>query len=350
MLELLWIKSLFDFAALLLGGLFLLYLKTRYPQPSLLVKGLMILLGCKIMIDLLGFVQYTSWLRVLIGLPGNLANWAVVLQLLYAPILYYSFRTTNKANLPSKTQYLWHGLPALLYLLGLFLYTSGVESNNRYFLLLVEGQFIVYALLSFTVMEGDTGLVKLLRKVLGGLVVWRALRLIEYLAWLHLQWIEEPTAWGLYILSEFVFLGTLSYWFFKVIQQPRLLQEGNQWILSASSKQRIKKRLQNLASKDKVYLDPLLSLNRLAKALQVPSHYLSQYLNRELKMTFNEWVNSHRIEECKRLIRDPDQSDRTIQSLMYAVGFNSKSTFHTAFKKSTGMTPTQYRKTRSLAE
>jgi AraC-like DNA-binding protein len=225
-----------------------------------------------------------------------------------------------------------------------------MENARTTLLLLVEGHFMVYAVLSWTIIKVETRRGALLRIVLGGLLLWRAIRAIEYVAWLLLEWITEPMAWGLYILSEVTFLGILGYFFLKVIQQPSILQEGQQWVLSHPMRQRIAQGLQDLVEKEKIYLDPLLSLDRLAKTLQVPSHYLSQYLNRELKKTFNEWVNAHRIEECKRLIGDPDQQDTTIQSLMYQVGFNSKSTFHTAFKKSTGMTPTQYRKTTFLTK
>lgn len=350
MLELLWIKSLFDFAALLLGLLFMLYLKTRYPQPSILVKGLIVFLICQMVIDLLGFIQYTSWLNALLGHPQNISHGVIVAQLSYAPVLYFCCRAANVPKLRLKIGEAWHYLPAFLYLLGALVFPSGIEDNQKYLLVIVEVHFILYAFSSLTVLKGGIPIGSLLRTVLLGLLIWRLLRLVEYLAWLHMQWIEEPTAWGLYIFSELVFLWTLGYLFFKVIRQPSLLQEGSQWVLSSSSRQRIKIGLQDLVMRDRIYLDPLLSLDRLAKALQVPPHYLSQYLNRELKMTFNEWVNSHRIEECKRLIADPKQQNRTIQSLMYQVGFNSKSTFHTAFKKNTGLTPTQFRKSISVTE
>lgn len=350
MLELLWIKSLFDFAALCLGGLFVPYLKTRYPQPSRLVKRVIILLSCKIMIDLVGFLQYTSWLRELLGISGRLTDCSLILQFCFAPILFFCCRTVHSNKAYLKASDWWHVLPAVFYMFGLIICPNKLDGISSFTLLVVELHFMIYGLLSLRLLEGGTRLIVLLRLVLIGLLVWRLLRLVEYLLWLHLHWIEEPAAWGLYILSELIFLWTLGYFFFKVIQQPSLLQEGKQWLLSTSDKQRIEEGLRNLAEREKIYLDPLLSLDRLAKALLVPSHYLSQYLNRDLKMTFNEWVNSHRIEECKCLITDPKLQDRTIQSLMYQVGFNSKSTFHTAFKKNTGMTPTQYRKAMPLAK
>ena len=46
--------------------------------------------------------------------------------------------------------------------------------------------------------------------------------------------------------------------------------------------------------------------------------------------------------EAKRRLSDPANADNILQ-VMYEAGFNSKSVFNTAFKKATGMTPTQYR-------
>lgn len=350
MLELLWIKSLFDFAAFLLAVLFIMYLQVRYPKPTLFLRMVIALLVCKIIIDLLGFIQYTTWLRELLAIPWRLSDGVIFFQLCFAPLLYLSCRAAGNGGFIFQARHWWHGLPALLYAFGWMVDAVSMENARINLLLLVEGHFLVYAILSWTILDGETRLGKLLKTVLSGLLIWRSIRAVEYLAWLQLEWIAEPTAWGLYIVSELIFLGTLGYFFLKVIQRPSTLQEGQQWMLSQANLQSIKKGLESLVEGDRIYLDPLLSLDRLAKALQVPPHYLSQYLNRELKMTFKEWVNTHRIEECKRLISDPAQQGLTIQSLMYQVGFNSKSTFHTAFKKSTGMTPLQYRKRMSLTE
>ena len=44
------------------------------------------------------------------------------------------------------------------------------------------------------------------------------------------------------------------------------------------------------------------------------------------------------------LLKDPSKTKFTVLEILYEVGFNSKSSFNTAFKKQTGLTPTQYRK------
>jgi AraC-like DNA-binding protein len=57
-------------------------------------------------------------------------------------------------------------------------------------------------------------------------------------------------------------------------------------------------------------------------------------------------INKDRIDEAKRNLFNPDKQHLTIIDIAYEVGFNSKSAFNTAFKKSTNMTPSQYKLTR----
>jgi AraC-like DNA-binding protein len=98
---------------------------------------------------------------------------------------------------------------------------------------------------------------------------------------------------------------------------------------------------------DKLYLNPELSLYDLAERVGSSSHAISQVLNDRMKMTFYEFVNLHRIEEAKRIIRDPKTAGDKIVSIAMDSGFNSLSTFNAVFRKFTDMTPSQYRRNAS---
>ena len=93
------------------------------------------------------------------------------------------------------------------------------------------------------------------------------------------------------------------------------------------------------------YLDGDLVLPQLAQQLGISANYLSQVINEQLKVNFYDFVNGYRVEEAMRLIRNSGQDKANILNIALDSGFNSKSAFYTAFKKSTSMTPTQYRKT-----
>ena len=66
---------------------------------------------------------------------------------------------------------------------------------------------------------------------------------------------------------------------------------------------------------------------------------MSSRLSRHL-----DFVNEFRIKEAKSILKDPSKKEFTVLEILYEVGFNSKSSFNTAFKKHTGLTPTQFRK------
>ncbi len=101
-------------------------------------------------------------------------------------------------------------------------------------------------------------------------------------------------------------------------------------------------RLKVLMDHERMYADEAITLGRLAKALSVTPHQLSEFLNERYSMNFRSFVNRYRIWEAERiLVEEPDSS---ILSIAFVIGFNSKTTFFRAFEKQTGMRPQEYRK------
>jgi AraC-like DNA-binding protein len=104
------------------------------------------------------------------------------------------------------------------------------------------------------------------------------------------------------------------------------------------------KRLLDLMEKEKPYTDGGLTLNKLAKALAISPHHLSQMINEQLNQNFFDFINLYRIEEAKRMLVDPARKHYSVLAISEEVGFNSKSAFNAAFKKHTQMTPSDFRK------
>jgi AraC-like DNA-binding protein len=92
----------------------------------------------------------------------------------------------------------------------------------------------------------------------------------------------------------------------------------------------------------KPYLDSELTLQKLSEQVGIPSYRLSQVMNTYLHQNFFDIINRHRVEEWKQQISVASPS-KTIQEVAFQAGFNSKSSFNTAFKKHTGQTPSEYR-------
>lgn len=120
-----------------------------------------------------------------------------------------------------------------------------------------------------------------------------------------------------------------------------------------SVKEKIKdsqvKMLVDYMEQEKPYLSAALTLDKLATQVKLPSRVLSQIINRQFDCNFFEFVNSYRVEEAKRLLADSANADKNMLNIMYDVGFNSKATFNTLFKKKVGVTPTEYRKSTLVA-
>jgi AraC-like DNA-binding protein/uncharacterized membrane protein YwzB len=101
--------------------------------------------------------------------------------------------------------------------------------------------------------------------------------------------------------------------------------------------------------KEKLYKETELTLRDLAEKLQYPSYQVSQGLNEGLGKNFYDLVNGYRVEEAKRLLVDPRNTNYTILAVGFEAGFNSKTTFNTVFKKMTGFTPTDFRERQRAA-
>lgn len=98
---------------------------------------------------------------------------------------------------------------------------------------------------------------------------------------------------------------------------------------------------------NKSYLNPEISLEIIADALKMSTSSLSQIINQKSNYNFSDYINALRVEKSKLLLTDSEFESYTILSIGLECGFNSKSTFYTAFKKFTQTTPTEYKKSKS---
>jgi AraC-like DNA-binding protein len=105
-----------------------------------------------------------------------------------------------------------------------------------------------------------------------------------------------------------------------------------------------KSRLEHLLYKDKMYLNPDLSISDLSEKMEKKSKLLSQVINQGFDMSFFDLVNTYRCEEVKHILQNSPDPKITITEAMYQAGFNSKSSFNKEFKKLTGQTPSEFKK------
>ncbi len=106
----------------------------------------------------------------------------------------------------------------------------------------------------------------------------------------------------------------------------------------------LKKALLAAMDADRPWQDSGLTLADLARRLSTTPHKLSELLNSQLEQTFYDFVNGYRVRSVQRRIESGDARSLTILSLALDAGFASKSTFNDVFKKHTGKTPSDYRR------
>ena len=121
---------------------------------------------------------------------------------------------------------------------------------------------------------------------------------------------------------------------------------GKKYAKSRLSSRRVdeyKDRLSQIMQCEQAYLQPDLTLPKLAAMAGCSVNHLSQVINSGLGISFFDYLNQHRIEYAKELLSEHDPHRRAILNIAFAAGFNSNSAFYAAFRKSSGLTPAQYR-------
>jgi len=136
--------------------------------------------------------------------------------------------------------------------------------------------------------------------------------------------------------------------------QLKMQTEGDPTILNRSSKKNVtissldKHKAQfneindNIVT-EKKFTDAALSLESLADDFNISVSFLSQLINTYSDSNFTDYINKYRVEQVKELLMDKNYTNYTILSIGLESGFNSKSTFYTAFKKHANCTPAEYK-------
>ncbi len=113
-------------------------------------------------------------------------------------------------------------------------------------------------------------------------------------------------------------------------------------LLEVSEVERISLLLLNIMKEQKPYLKSNFSLPKLAQLSHASVHVVSQVVNEAFKKNFFEWLAEYRVGEAEKILKE--SAHLKIEEVAEQVGYNSKSSFNTAFKKITGKTPSEYRR------
>ncbi|WP_431129336.1 helix-turn-helix domain-containing protein [Flagellimonas flava] len=334
MLELFWIKSLLNFVVICLSGLvlgILAYQKRKGLNRFWSFPVLLILI-----IHFFGFLRFTIWINDANPLIGLLYEYCFILNFVLGPSLLVLDQKRPYGQLQ-----LLHFLPALGALLLLFF---GVLDSTL-LVMISQLHFVGYAVLILSQANRR-------RREMGTNIKWvimmlwlgaYALHFSELFLWSQFGIISETWAWVLFILSEIMIVVSLLFLTYTLSTKKFRTGSNESSRLPVEVVLKLEKEFTNYITQPQVYTDALINLQKVAKALRVSPHHVSRYLSHHHGDSFLNIINSLRIDASREILEDDLQSAMTIQEICYTVGFNSKSTFNTAFKRKTGKTPSQYR-------
>lgn len=353
-------------------GYFVAFILFRWRRGDGQANRLLATLLLLFSITLSEYVFY--WSNYILRFP-HVAQMSDQLPFLFGPLAYLYCRTIYEGK-PLKTSDLWHFAPFIAAICVLLPWYALDAESKRAFL---EGKA------AFPVM-------RLWMRVL----LWtRIAHMLGYAVWNYRYLLRQPrvgatTRWGFrlntffagfvlaymsyFILVRFPFFNstwdyhisaTMTAFIYLIAYsgyaQPAVF-DGYQWTepnapvkyrnsgLTPEASRSLLQNLTLLMEQEKVYHDPDISLEKLANALNASKHHVSQVINEHLGATFFEYVNQLRVEEAKQLLAETTRHDLHVIEVAYAVGFNNKMSFNAAFKKATGMTPTEYRRSHSQTD
>ncbi|MEM9545338.1 MAG: helix-turn-helix domain-containing protein [Bacteroidota bacterium] len=152
-------------------------------------------------------------------------------------------------------------------------------------------------------------------------------------------------SYGIILFSVFLFYFVT----YKLIIAPKDVLPSNETKykssnLSKAEAESIEKELNNLLKEEKIFKNQKIDANEVAAQLGITRQRLSEVLNVHMSIRFQDLLNKYRVEEFIKCLHNEDYKNYTLLGIATEVGFSSKSSFNSTFKKIMGLTPSQYKK------
>lgn len=336
-------SALGTFNAVVLGIYFFLLAKKKYLTNYLL--GAMIL-AYSIRTGTMVFVYFDA------AIPKIYLQFGLSACLFIGPLLYLFLKAAVLGTDTMKMSWkiLLYGYLAFVLVIGIaFPYQNYVVFWNIYLAHIIYAQWLFFIVLSGYVLKEKIS--KFFK---------REEKTTAQESWLLMIYAANTLIFTFYLLSLFrtaftsclngsIVFSFMLYLAISMLLYRRKTDDLFQFVPAGKPGNRkmdnglvaeLSEKLKLAMTRQKVFKDADLKLSGLSKMLGISPHQLSQFLNEHLENNFTTYINSYRIQEACEIISTG--SRLTLESIGYEVGFNSKSTFFTAFKKHTSMTPLSY--------
>lgn len=313
------------------------------------------------------------------------------LVFLSMPVLYLYLVSIVYSDFKLKWNHIWHALPFLLNFIVFIprFYAVGYDEQMEYIrtqtassrhieviysYITLHAQIIIYFLFSFALVNKYR---RLLLENYSNASLFNFRWLFQLLAILGFEFIiaslknlfmffgSEPAYFYSMLVTALVAVAYIIWLVMKAMLHPELFRGIDSKLQLVSSmvreeaekydntgtpgnlNEKINEKIYTLnkyMANEEPFLDPSLTIYDLAKQIDMPTKELSLLINHDLNQHFFDFINGFRIRKAMEILKDLSKKEFTVLEILYEVGFNSKSSFNTAFKKYTQLTPTQYRK------
>jgi len=111
---------------------------------------------------------------------------------------------------------------------------------------------------------------------------------------------------------------------------------------------RMDKLVKDYLETNQPFLQHRYSLKDLAEGTNIPLHHLSAFINKHYGINFNDFINGFRVQYCKQKILNRECEQKKLEAIAQESGFSNRNTFTSAFKKVTGVNPSEFLKSSHL--
>ncbi len=330
-----------------------------------------------VLVSLFAFtlVEYVLyWTRYIYRFP-HVAEASAQLPFLFGPLLWWYWRSIYEGK-GLRRRDLWHLVPFMTavilaspwYLLDAATKQAVIINKHPFPVSMRIVQVILWLRIAHLVCYAVWNTVYLRRQpAIGDMRKWARLLQAFFIGFIlayasYFVLVRFPffnSSWDYHIsaaMTAFIYLIAYAGYLQPAVFQGFLLSEAalpakyrNSGLTPEASRSLLQK-LDQLMETERLYRDANLSLDTLAARLGASKHHVSQVINAHRNNNFFEYLNQLRVEEARRLLAETTREDLHVIEIAYAVGFNNKVSFNTAFKKSTGMTPTAYRRSHGSSD
>ena len=129
-----------------------------------------------------------------------------------------------------------------------------------------------------------------------------------------------------------------------VIDQPKEEEEKHtaSFFLTDTRIAEIDEAIRKHFEENKPFLQHGYYLRQLSDETFIPLHQLSSFINKHYKMNFNDFINEYRVAYCKEKLLNGECKHKKLEAIAGESGFNNRNTFTSAFKRVTGMNPSDF--------